>query len=55
MNESIQSFGARYYRWLVFILLAIGYLFVNFHRLCPAVVAVDLMNDLGGLITKSGQ
>lgn len=34
------------YRWIVFLLLAIGYLFVNFHRLCPAVVALDLMKDL---------
>jgi len=35
------------YRWLVFSLLALGYLFVFFHRLCPAVLAVDIMNELG--------
>ena len=35
------------YRWLVFVVLASGYLLVYFHRLCPAVVAKDMMNDLG--------
>ncbi|MDY7001680.1 MAG: MFS transporter [Thermodesulfobacteriota bacterium] len=35
------------YRWVVFLILASGYLLVYFHRLCPAVVALDLMNDLG--------
>jgi len=34
------------YRWLVFAVLAGGYVLVYFHRLCPAVVAVDMMNDL---------
>ena len=34
------------YRWLVFSLLAAGYLLVYFHRLAPAVVAVDMMRDL---------
>ena len=33
-------------RWLVFGLLAVGYVLVYFHRLCPAVVALDLMRDL---------
>ncbi|RJP31409.1 MAG: MFS transporter [Candidatus Omnitrophota bacterium] len=42
MNDTKPS----QYRWLVFGLLAIGYLLVNFHRLCPAVVALDLMQDL---------
>jgi len=40
------------YRWLIFWILAGGYLLVYFHRLCPAVVAVDMMSDLktgGGL------
>ena len=40
------------YRWLIFWILAGGYLLVYFHRLCPAVVAVDMMRDLqtgGGL------
>jgi sugar phosphate permease len=35
------------YRWLIFVLLAGGYVLVYFHRLCPAVVAVDMMQDLG--------
>lgn len=32
---------------MVFTLLAAGYLLVYFHRLSPAVVALDLMRDLG--------
>jgi sugar phosphate permease len=34
------------YRWVVFALLAAGYFLVYFHRLCPSVVALDLMQDL---------
>ncbi|MCK5723499.1 MAG: MFS transporter, partial [Gammaproteobacteria bacterium] len=34
------------YRWVVFCLLAFGYLLVYFHRLCPAVVALDMQADL---------
>jgi len=34
------------YRWVVFCLLAVGYLLVYFHRLCPAVVALDMQADL---------
>lgn len=34
------------YRWLIFLVLAGGYVLVYFHRLCPAVVAVDMMRDL---------
>ena len=34
------------YRWVVFALLAAGYLLVYFHRLSPAVVALELMDDL---------
>jgi sugar phosphate permease len=37
---------ARRYRWLIFWVLAFGYVLVYFHRLCPAVVAVDMMRDL---------
>ena len=37
---------ARRYRWLIFWSLAFGYVLVFFHRLCPAVVATDMMNDL---------
>jgi sugar phosphate permease len=45
------------YRWLIFWILSLGYLLVFFHRLCPAVVAVDMMRDLhagGGLIGLLG-
>lgn len=35
------------YKFVVFGALATGYLLVFFHRLCPAVVAVDMMADLG--------
>jgi sugar phosphate permease len=34
------------YRWLIFWVLAFSYILVYFHRLCPAVVAVDMMGDL---------
>jgi sugar phosphate permease len=37
---------AKRYRWLIFSLLACGYILVYFHRLCPAVLAVDMMRDL---------
>ncbi|MEW6347903.1 MAG: MFS transporter [Thermodesulfobacteriota bacterium] len=30
------------YRWLIFGIMAVAYVFVYFHRLCPAVVANDL-------------
>ncbi len=41
------------YRWIIFWILAFGYILVYFHRLCPAVVAVDMMRDLkaGGALT----
>ncbi|MDW7710209.1 MAG: MFS transporter [Deferrisomatales bacterium] len=42
------------YRWLIFWILAIGYVLVYFHRLCPAVVAVDMMRDLGAGGTLAG-
>jgi len=34
------------YRWLIFWILALGYVLVYFHRLCPAVVAEDMRRDL---------
>lgn len=46
MKDEPGGISYRTYRWIVFLLLAIGYLLVYFHRLCPAVVALDLMNDL---------
>ncbi len=43
----------RRYRWVIFWVLAFGYILVYFHRLCPAVVVVDMMKDLqtGGSLT----
>lgn len=37
---------AKTYRWVIFTILAFGYILVYFHRLCPAVLAVDMMRDL---------
>jgi sugar phosphate permease len=37
---------AKRYGWIIFWILAIGYILVYFHRLCPAVVAVEMMKDL---------
>mgnify|MGYP001092589690 CR=1 FL=1 len=42
------------YRWLVFGVLAIGYILVYFHRLCTAVVANDMMRDLEASATLAG-
>ena len=42
------------YRWLIFWVLAFGYILVYFHRLCPAVVAVDMMRDLAAGGTLAG-
>jgi sugar phosphate permease len=41
------------YRWAIFWIISGGYVLVYFHRLCPAVVAVDMMQDLktGGTLT----
>ena len=46
MNNQPSHIKPRFYRWVIFALLGIGYLLVFFHRLCPAVVALDLMEDL---------
>ena len=43
-EETLQQ--AKRYRWLIFSILACGYILVYFHRLCPAVLAVDMMRDL---------
>ncbi|OEU46952.1 MAG: MFS transporter [Desulfobacterales bacterium S7086C20] len=44
MSELLHK--ALRYRWLIFWVLAASYILVYFHRLCPAVVAVDMMHDL---------
>jgi sugar phosphate permease len=41
-------------RWLIFAVLAVGYILVYFHRLCTAVVAVDMMRDLAAGATLIG-
>ena len=46
MNQTTASSRPSGYRWIVFFLLAFGYLLVYFHRLCPAVVALDMQADL---------
>ena len=46
MNADALSKALRY-RWLIFWILASGYVMVYFHRLCPAVVAEDMRRDLG--------
>lgn len=46
MQDSRENSRPSHYRWLVFALLSAGYLLVYFHRLCPAVVALELMDDL---------
>ena len=50
-TDSLQK--ALRYRWVIFWILACGYVLVYFHRLCPAVVAMDMMRDLksGGALT----
>lgn len=42
------------YRYLIFSLLALAYLLVYFHRTSPAVVSVELQNDLGTDATLLG-
>ena len=46
MHQSHTREKPSSYRWVVFCLLAVGYLLVYFHRLCPAVVALDMQTDL---------
>ncbi|MFO7964961.1 MAG: MFS transporter [Desulfobacterales bacterium] len=35
-----------HYRWIIFGVLGLGYIIVYFHRLCPAILALDMMRDL---------
>ncbi len=53
MINSDLLLKAKRYRWFIFSILAAGYILVYFHRLCPAVLAVDMMRDLqvGGALT----
>jgi len=44
MSDDLMNKTLRY-RWIIFWILACGYILVYFHRLCPAIVAVDMMAD----------
>jgi len=44
VSRSLQNQNT--YRWIIFSILAGCYFLVYFHRLCPAVLAVDMMRDL---------
>ncbi len=46
--------GALRYRWIIFAVLALQYLFVYFHRVCPAVVAQDLVETFSISATSLG-
>ena len=46
--------GALRYRWIIFAVLALQYLFVYFHRVCPAVVAQDLIETFSISATSLG-
>lgn len=45
-SESKRLSNKPGYRWCIFAILAVSYILVYFHRLCPAVVAEDMMADL---------
>ena len=45
MSENLREKMERY-RQYIFWILAFGYVVVYFHRLCPAVVALEMMRDL---------
>jgi sugar phosphate permease len=45
MSDELRK-KMEHYRLYIFWLLALGYVVVYFHRLCPAVVALDMMRDL---------
>jgi sugar phosphate permease len=42
------------YRWVIFLVFALQYLFVYFHRVCPAVVAQDLVETFSISATSLG-
>ncbi len=46
-GTSLDKERSSRYRWLVFSILAAGYMLVYFHRLSPAVMAVELMETFG--------
>ena len=52
LNSLKQNF--KLYRNLIFIIMGICYLLVFFHRVAPAVVAIDMMDDLKAGATLIG-
>jgi sugar phosphate permease len=49
MRSYVDALAARKalrYRWLIFWIMSLAYMFVYFHRLSPAVVATDLQRSL---------
>lgn len=53
MPETKAAYRASPYRWLILGLLSFSYLLVYVHRMCPAVLAEDIMHSFGasGAIT----
>ena len=39
--------GTRRYAWIAFWIISAHYLIANFHRVCPAVVAPELVSTFG--------
>jgi sugar phosphate permease len=52
MNDTLHR-KVLTYRWVIFWVMAVGYVFVYFHRLCPSVVAVDIQKafDASAVLT----
>lgn len=46
MSSELEA-RAYLYRWLVFAIMALGYLLACFHRVCPSVVGLDIQQALG--------
>lgn len=52
MERTIKA--AMRYRWVIFTVLALQFLFVYFHRVCPAIVAQDLVETFSINATSLG-
>jgi sugar phosphate permease len=52
MNQKPDMAGARRYRYLVCVSIFLAYVMVFFHRLCPAVIALDMQESfqVGGTL-----
>ena len=42
MNLVSEIGGAKHYRYVIFTIISLAYVLVYFHRLCPAVIAVEM-------------